>query len=1096
MTEAIGVPFGVNLSVKVVPGKAQTIALSAPVIPSPTQEMAITSPEDLETNPYAHVLQPSPEIYEREGSYPGMLAEITNDGVMRQQRVAAIGVYPLQYHPKSNTLTIYESLQVEVIFEGASATIQGAARLESDFYEGFFQSVLMNYEQSQTWRSLPDQVSYLNDAAADLNILLDSGPLPWQPPEPGWRVSIEEEGLYKLTYAELQQAGLPVDEINPQTFQMFTFGSEMAIQVIGGDDLSFDESDFILFYGQGINSKYTKQNVYWLTYGNSQGLRMEIQDGTPLGDNMPLYFSAELNLEENHWYSSLVPGEDEFERFFWEMIYATSPVGVTWSHEFYIEEPYAGAGMLQIGLFGGLQIPTINPDHHAIVSINGTQIADMESDGFTCAGDGLVAAEISTGLLESGLNTLTVYLPNDAGSEVDFVFVDRAKISFPNTFSVNTGEDALAFSYDVSGTWQFQLSGFGSDALDVYDVSNPLKVAVFDRDSLTIEKMGADYSLAFEDEVISQKDYLVAAESAIQTVLHGDIVEDVASDLQSTAHQADYILISHPAFMEEAEKLRDYRALQGLSTILVDVQDIYDEFGFGIVSATAIRDFLAYATVNWQAPAPSFVVLVGDGNYDPKNYLGKNRTSYIPPYLAIADPWRGETAADNRYVTFGSPQSLPDMILGRLSVNSPVEANNFITKIIDYEQAPLEVTWSEQILAVASAADSAGDFAVYSDSLIADTLPYPYQAEKIHFGVTHTNITEAVTALKAGINDGKLIVNFIGHGFTTGWSAQNNPPKTFLRTNDVAGLTNEGKYPIFLAMTCREGYFIDPSPNNEAFGEVVTRAGNKGAIASWSPTGDGVSSGHDYMNRGFFQAVFEDGANVLGEAVAKGLTRLWFSGSSLYLIETYELFGDPALIISRTPAAVNDFYRTAEDFQLIVNAEKGVLKNDFGLARGNILTASLNIGVSNGVLELSADGSFNYTPNQDWYGVDSFTYDLYDDTDLIGTALVTITVYPINDKPVADSQTVVTDMNTSVAIVLTGSDVEGSFLTYSIKTQPKHGALSGDAPNLTYTPNPGYSGTDSFTFVVNDGMLNSDPATITIIVNPSEYSCYLPLIIR
>lgn len=1095
MTQAIGAPFGVNLSVKVVPGKAHTIELSAPVIPSATQEMVIVSAEDLETNPYAHLLKPNPEIYEAEGSYPGNLAEISNDGVVRQQRIAGIGIYPLQYQPKSNTLTIYESLQVEVAFEGTSTTLQGAARLESDFYEGFFQSALMNYEQSQPWRSLPDQVSYLDNAAADLNILSDAGALPWQPPEPGWRVSIEEEGLYKLTYAELQLAGLPVDQINPQTFQMFTLGNEMAIQVSGEADLSFDENDYILFYGQGINNKYTQQNVYWLTYGNSTGLRMEVRDGTPLGENTPLYYSAQLHLEENHWYRSLVPGEDEFEHFFWEMVH-TSLLGGLWSHEFYIEEPYeAVADTLQIALFGSLRVPEINPDHHAIVSINGTQVADVEWDGFTWAGDGFVDAEIPAGVLLPGLNTLSVFLPNDTGHLSDFIFVDWATINYLNTFSVNTGEDELAFSYDVSGTWQFQLSGFSSDALDVYDVSDPLEVAVFDRDSLTIGTTGSDYNLAFEDEIASEKDYLAAAESTIQTVLHADIVEDDASDLQSTANQADYILISHAAFMEEAETLRAYRALQGLSTILVDVQDVYDEFGFGIVSATAIREFLAYTAVNWQAPAPSFVVLVGDGNYDPKNYLGHNRTSYIPPYLALADPWTGETAADNRYVTFSALESLPDMMLGRLSVNSPAEAGIFVEKIIAYEQASSDEEWRERILTVASTADSAGDFPGYSDSLIADTLPEPYQAEKVHFGVTHTNITEAAAAVRAGINEGKLLVNFIGHGFTKGWSARNNV-SFFIQTADVPELTNEGKYPVFLAMTCREGYFIDPNPVNEAFGEVVTRTENKGAIASWSPTGDGVSSGHDYMNRGFFEAVFGDGADVLGEAVAKGLTRLWLSRSNLYLLETYELFGDPALIINRKPAAVNDFYGTAEDYPLVVNTANGVLKNDFGLARGNSLTASLNTGVSNGVLELSADGSFNYTPNQDWYGVDSFTYDLYDDTTLIGTALVTITVYPVNDKPVADPQSVVTNMNTSVAIVLTGSDVEGSALTYSIKTAPAHGALSGEAPNLTYTPNAGFSGTDSFTFVVNDGMLNSDPATITIIVNPSQYSCYLPVIIR
>ncbi len=1088
MTQAIGVPFGVSLSVKVVPGKSHTIELTAPVLPSATQEM-VNDPAGvgLETNAYTYVIKPIPEIYDSDDTYPGTLAEIANDGVVRQQRIAGIGVYPVQYQPQSNMLVIYESLLVEVIFEGKPTITRGTAQVESDVYESLFQSTLMNYEEARSWRSLSEKVKYLESAAGSIQVLSDAGTLPWQPPEPGWRVSIDEDGLYKLTYTELQIAGFPVDLIDPQTFQMYYLGDEIAIQVIGEDDTSFDEGDAIIFYGQGIDSKYTEENVYWLTYGNTVGLRMEIRDGTPLGENVPPYYQAGLELEENINYRSNLPGDDELERFYWDIIHTS--IDPTWSHDFYLEEPYVGAGSLQIALFGSLQVAAINPDHHAIVSINGTQVADVEWDGFTWAGGGFVEAEIPEGLLAPGLNTLTVFLPNDTGHISDFIFVDWAKINYLNTFSVNTGDDALAFSYENSGTWKFQVSGFNSDALDAYDVSNPWEVAVFDRDSLIIENTGSDYRVSFEDEIVSEKAYWVATDSSITTVLASEISEDTPSNLQLTAHQADYILITHQAFIEEAATLSAYRASQGMSTMLVDVQDVYDEFGFGVVSAAAIREFLAYATVNWQAPAPSYVVLVGDGNYDPKNYLGKNRTSYIPPFLAMADPWIGETAADNRYVTFSGPESLPDMILGRLSVNSSVEANSFIAKIMSYEQAPIEGDWTTQVLAVAGAADSAGDFAVYSDGLIADTLPDPYQAERVYYGVTHTDIAEAVAALKAGINSGKLIVNFIGHGFAKGWSAQKNPPEIFIQTTNVSGLTNQNKYPIFLAMTCSEGYFIDPAV--EAFGEVITRAGNKGAIASWSPTGQGVSSGHDYLNRGFFEAVFENGASFLGEAITSGLTRLWFSGSSLYLLEMYELFGDPALIINRIPAAVNDFYGTAEDFQLTVDSEDGVLKNDFGLARGNILTASLVTDVSNGVLGFFTDGSFNYKPDQDWYGVDSFTYSVYDGTTLIGTAEVTITVYSINDKPVAYPLSVFTVVDTSATIILTGSDVDGDALTYSILSEPLNGTLGGDAPVLTYTPDAGFSGVDSFTFVVNDGSINSEPATITIRVN---YLLYLPLI--
>jgi len=1087
MTQAIGVPFGVNLSVKVVPGEAHTIELSAPVLPSPNQELVIDPKGlDLETKAYTHVFKPSPEIYGSDLAYPGLLAEISNDGVTRQQRMAGIGVYPVQYHPQSNTLTIYKSLEVEVTFEGSPTITHGTAKVESDIYEAFFQSTLMNYEEARSWRSLPEKVKNLESEIDSLQVLSDVGTLPWQPPKPGWRVSIEEDGLYQLTYTELQLAGLLVDEINPKTFQIFYLGEEIAIQVIGEDDLSFDEGDLIIFYAQGIQSKYSSNNVYWLTYENAQGIRMEIRDGTPLGENTPTNYLKELHLEENQYYKRDLLGEDDFERFYWDSIiispYYTKP---SWSHIFYIEHPHFGAGSLQLALFGGRQI-----DNHVIIKLNDLQVADVRWDGLTWAGDGFVEVEIPEGLLVSGLNTLMVFLPDDTG----YVYVDWAKINYPNTFSVNTGEEVLAFSYDINGTWKFQVQGFNSDAIVAYDVSNPWEVAVFDSGSLIIENLGSEYGIAFEDEVITEKDYWVATESSIKTLLASGIVEDTPSDLKSTAYQADYILISHPAFIAEAKALSFHRASQGLSTILVDVQDVYDEFGFGIMSAAAIREFLAYTAISWQAPAPSFVVLVGDGNYDPKNYRGDNKTSYIPPFLAMADPFIGETAADNRYVTFGGLQSIPDMILGRLSVNSPAEASKMIAKIISYEQAPVEGDWTKQVLAVASAADSGGDFAAYSAGLIADTLPEPYHVSEVYYGVTHTDITEAVAALKAGINDGKLIVNFIGHGFSKGWQAQNNPPNIFIQTTDVSGFTNEGKYPIFLAMTCSEGYFIDPA--TEAFGEVVTRAENKGAIASWSPTGLGVSGGHDYMDRGFFESVFDDGAEVLGEAIASGLTRLWASGSSLYLLETYELFGDPALIINRTAAAVDDFYGTAEDFQLVVGAEDGVLKNDFGLARGNTLTASLASDVSNGELKLSANGSFTYTPDQDWYGVDSYTYDVYDGATLIGTAEVTITVYSINDKPVAYSQSKVTEENTAVSILLTGSDADGDVLSYSVQSGPLHGDLTGTAPNLTYTPDAGFSGVDSFTFLVNDGKDNSEPATVTIHISSASYTFYLPLVIK
>ena len=107
---------------------------------------------------------------------------------------------------------------------------------------------------------------------------------------------------------------------------------------------------------------------------------------------------------------------------------------------------------------------------------------------------------------------------------------------------------------------------------------------------------------------------------------------------------------------------------------------------------------------------------------------------------------------------------------------------------------------------------------------------------------------------------------------------------------------------------------------------------------------------------------------------------------------------------------------------------------------------------------------------------------------ITNVATVTITVTAENDPPTANPQSVSTVQNTALAITLTGSDVEGSPLTYAIVSGPTHGTLTGAAPNVTYTPAASYNGPDSFTFKVNDGTLDSAPATVSIVI--TSYSIH------
>jgi pullulanase-type alpha-1,6-glucosidase len=181
------------------------------------------------------------------------------------------------------------------------------------------------------------------------------------------------------------------------------------------------------------------------------------------------------------------------------------------------------------------------------------------------------------------------------------------------------------------------------------------------------------------------------------------------------------------------------------------------------------------------------------------------------------------------------------------------------------------------------------------------------------------------------------------------------------------------------------------------------------------------------------------------------------------------------LPINDAPTATGQSVTTAEDTPLAITLTGGDVDGD-SLAYG-VLTPP-----THGALSGTAP-NLTYTPNANYHGVDSFTFQVSDGVATSQPAIVSITVTPVNDAPVAANRAVATTVGAAVAITLVGSDVDGDVLTFSVVTPPTSGVLSGVAPNLTYTPNPGFAGSDSFTYRANDGQLDSNVATVTISVS-------------
>ena len=188
-----------------------------------------------------------------------------------------------------------------------------------------------------------------------------------------------------------------------------------------------------------------------------------------------------------------------------------------------------------------------------------------------------------------------------------------------------------------------------------------------------------------------------------------------------------------------------------------------------------------------------------------------------------------------------------------------------------------------------------------------------------------------------------------------------------------------------------------------------------------------------------------------------------------------------------TPQAVNDEYQTDED-ETLTRAAPGVLENDTD-DEGDALTAEIVTQPENGTVTLNSNGSFTYEPNTGYSGSDSFTYIANDGNDNSNEATVNITVNPVNSAPVAVDDTYNVDQGAVLdkpapGVLENDIDDEDDVLTVQIVTPPANGTLTLDSDgSFTYEPNAGYFGTDTFTYIANDGEEDSAPATVNITVN-------------
>ncbi len=749
-----------------------------------------------------------------------------------------------------------------------------------------------------------------------------------------FKITVDTDGIYRINYEDLIDAGLNAATAKIDSFAMMSQGENISLYIEDDGNGSFE---YIEFYGQKLHgdylaAQYAIENTHWLTYSQqiTDGLYI---DWKPQFDaNMVEYYS-----DDNVYWLSVggIPGEPmlsvsgdpagstaESPSYHWEKKHAEES-NTFWSYHFTGTDPWFWEKAEEKREF--VYSTTLSAIASVPVSatVRGELVADSDnsqevddhivglqlnaSDVITATWDGRsrypYEFTVPMSKLVEGENLMKINI-GENGMPFERIYFDWFEVEYARLFE--TDNEVLAFKAHEDEERKYVVTGFTSSSVEVYDISLPFApVRILEPE---ISGSPGGYTTTFTVTQAIGDEFIVVGEPGLLQPKNISLHQSIG--LKSVTNGADFLVITHSDFKTAAQTLADFRASQGLRTMVVDVDEVFNEFLFGIQHPLAIKNFLSYTLENWEPPSPRYVILVGDGNWNPKGFAPEKYGTdevFMLPNLSWVGVWLGLVDSTNLLATLTGDDPLPDVHISRIPVNSNDELAAVVDKIISYETAPLLQDWQKRLLFIADDPDPAilPSFEFSSDQIIQNYIPAGVDVERIYLsdycdGVTNSSsqCPAVTTAIENTINiTGTLVVNYAGHGAINRWTHEQ------VWTNDnIADLDNGGKLPIVFSMTCLDGVWIWPEGPDTNFGqgliEEMLRADSKGIIGAFSPSGLGLATGHDTMAEGFYEALYSDRTRELGDLTLAAKTKLYETNQHLDLIHTFTIFGDPALKLS------------------------------------------------------------------------------------------------------------------------------------------------------------------------------------------------------
>jgi hypothetical protein len=676
---------------------------------------------------------------------------------------------------------------------------------------------------------------------------------------PAAQLTITEDGWYRVTANDLRSAGVPLTSSASHYLQLWVDGTEVAILVDDHGDGSFDPGDSIEFFGEGGETTYAPGRVYWLLDGTTPGKRIHVESLPQLTRGALTSFPETIERKERVTHiMGLLNGDRE--NFFGRLV-MTQPVDQTLTAQRPTEK---SATTLEVALQGLSYEP-----HQVLVAINGIQIGSVDFD----ADDYLVETfAVPHGLLSDGANTVTISpaIPGEGVSLIDTIRLSYSRWTLTDDDALDITVSAFRRAFSKR---PISLDGFSSSDIRLVDVSNPANPIFFKSHPMATAN-GYALNLQNLSPSVGRAPSVsrLLAVSAPAFKAPAAISINTPTTWASEKNRADLVILGSPETLAGMETLAAHRRSQGLMVSMVNVQDVYDEFGYGSKDPAAIRDFITTAATTW-AHTPKYVLLAGDGSYDPRDYIGFGQDIVPTKLLELGD---FEAASDEWFTADLEPG---DVVIGRLPVLSTADAAVASAKIIGYDASGVAMN---DTLFIADAAVGA-NFQLVNQSFV-DALPPTVTSEQI--AVLPGDEAAARTAVQTRLNEGVPFIQYSGHGSIDLWNAN------MLTSEDAPALTNIDRLGFFTVMSCLNGMFHEPLL--DGLGEALVKS-PAGAIAVWASTSKQDTTEQEPMMRALQAALFSDPSiATLGDAVGQALTAV-----SPARRQGWVLIGDPSTPISR-----------------------------------------------------------------------------------------------------------------------------------------------------------------------------------------------------